>query len=209
MEEKSNKKYIAVMSLSVFCLIVIVVSVSYAYFTPRIVGEGKSVNAIAGKVKLQISESKINASNLLPIKDSSKSTKAQKNEFTISRTDESNLKACYSLYLVIDKIGDNLKNKWFKYELDYVNVDGQKSTLEGNFENIVPEEDGTLKIAFLTNQEVNDVTTSRTYTLRLWLSYSDTEDQTFILLGDAESKTFNARILAEGVSGECKIEQSR
>lgn len=207
MKETSNKKYIAVMCLSIFCLVVIVLSATYAYFTPKIVGEGKTVNAIAGKVKLQISETKITANNLLPIRDGNKLTKAQKNVFTISRTDDSNLNACYSLYLIIDKIGDNLKNKWFKYELDYVNVDGQNATLEGNFENITPEEDGTLKIAFLTNQELSNGMTSREYTLRLWLSYSDTEDQTDILLGNDDSRTFNAHIKAEGVSGKCKVEQ--
>jgi len=211
MKETSNKKYIAVMGLSVFCLIAIVASVTYAYFTPRVVGDGQSVNVIAGKVKLQISETNITANNLVPIRDGNKDRLAQKNEFTISRTDDSNLNACYSLYLIIDKIGDNLKNKWFKYELDYVNTDGEDATLEGTFEDfdsLTVLEDGSVRIGFLTNQELSDSVTSRTYTLRLWLSYSDTEDQSSILTGTSETREFSARVMAEGTSGKCAVQGS-
>lgn len=204
MKETSNKKYIAVMCLSVFCLVVIIASVTYAYFTPRIVGNGKDVNVAAGKVKLEISETKIEVTNLLPIRDGNKDRLAEKNEFTISRKSDSNLNACYSLYLVIDEIGDNLKNKWFKYEFDY----GSGNPIVGDFASITPEEDGTLKLAFVTNQELSDDTVnSRNYTLRVWLSYSDTEDQSNILKGDAAARTFKAHILAEGVSGKCKVTQ--
>lgn len=205
MEKVSRKSIVAMMCVSVLCLIIVVFASTYAYFTPFIKGEGELINVMSGKIKLAISENKINASNLAPIKDSTKDTRAQKNQFVISRTNDSNLDACYSLYLIIDKIGDNLKNKWFKYELDYVDVNGANATLTGTFENVVPEEDGTLKIGFLTNQEISSNVTSRTYTLRVWLSYSDTEDQTSILTGSADSRTFNAHVLAEGVSGKCKV----
>lgn len=208
MEKVSKKSIVATMVVSVLCLVIVVFASTYAYFTPFISGEGELINVISGKIKLSISENKITASNLAPIKDSTKDTRAQKNEFTISRTDDSNLDACYSLYLIIDNIGDSLKNKWFKYELDYVDVNGNDATLSGNFSSITPEEDGTLKIAFLTNQEIGDSKTSRTYTLRLWLSYSETEDQTSILTGDAESRTFNAHVLASGQNGKCTVQSS-
>lgn len=203
MKDSSNKKYIAVMVLSVFCLVVIVASVTYAYFVPKIVGEGHGVNNFAGKVKLSISESKITANNVLPIRDINKDNMAQKNEFIISRNEDSNLDACYSLFLVVDNIGENLKSKWFKYELEYLDG-GTNKTIEGNFEGIVPDSEGNMKIAFLTNQELNETITSRNYVLRLWLSYSDTEDQSSILMGDTNSRTFSGHIKAEGISGICK-----
>lgn len=195
----SNKSYVAVMVVSVLCLVVIIFSTTYAYFTPRITGDENPMTFMAGKVKLAISENKIIASNLAPILDSTKETKAQKNEFTISKTDDSNLGACYSLYLVVDEIGTNLRNQYFKYELVY----GDK-VLEGDFSNLTfSEEDGTATIPLLTNQVISDDNQSNSYTLRLWLSYDPDNDQTELLTGDVASRTFNAHIYANGVSGKC------
>jgi len=204
MENKTNssKGYIAVMIVSILCLVIIIFSTTYAYFTPRITGDENPMTFQAGKVKLSISENKISATNLTPILDSTKESKAQKNEFTISRTEDSNLEACYSLYLVVDEIGDNLKNQYFKYELLY----GDK-VLEGDFSNLTfDEEEGTATIPFLTNQVISEDNESNSYTLRLWLSYDPDNDQTSLLTGDVASRTFNAHIYANGVSGKCKVE---
>lgn len=216
MKEISKKSYIAVMCLSVVCLIVIVASVTYAYFSTQLEGEGRTFSLMAGKLDLNITENKINATGLVPIRDTSKDTLAQENEFTISRTDDSTMDACYSLYLVVDEIGVNLKNKWFKYELDYVNTDGSPDTISGTFEGeldnlqVEKREDGTTAVgkALLTNQELNDTTASRTYTLRVWLSYSDTEDQTSLLTGEPETRTFTAHLVASGASGSCNVESA-
>ena len=197
----SNKCYIGVMALGVVCLVVMVFAATYAYFSPRIVGEGADMRVLSGKVKLKISETKITANNLVPILDSTKATKAQKNEFTISRSDDSNLDACYQLFLVVDSIGSAMQNKWFKYELLY----GENS-IEGDFSNLIFEEDGTTsKIALLDNQQVTSSNPSNSYTLRVWLSYSDTEDQTSILTGEASTRQFSARIVASGQNGTCKL----
>lgn len=207
MEGYSKTRYYVMIGVSVVCLLLLVGSASYAFFRPVITGEGAPINVNSGKIKLQISESKISASNLFPIKDTSKDTKAQKNEFSISRTDDSNLNACYSLYLVVDNIGDALKNKWLKYELSYTDKTGQAQTVEGNFENFASltlDKDGKANIGLLINQELTDDNPSNSYTLRLWLSYSETDDQTSILTGDAASRTFEAHIYASGESGVCK-----
>ena len=203
MKDVSNKSYIAVMSVSIICLVVIVFSVTYAYFTPKIEGEGTDVNLMGGKVKLNISEDKINASNLAPIYDSTKDTKAQKNTFTISRSSDSNLDACFALYLVVDEIGEKLKNQYFKYELDY----GTQSPVVGDFSNLTFDPDtGKAKIGFLVNQELSDAQTSKSYTLRLWLSYDRNVDQTDLLTGSAETRNFSAHVYAEGQSGKCPVE---
>lgn len=203
-----KSRYYLMLGISVLCLVFLVGSATYAFFKPVVLGKGSPIDVISGKVKLQISESKITASNLTPIKDSSKDTKAQRNDFTISRTDESNLNACYTLYLVVDSIGETLKSKWLKYELSYTDKDGQAQTMEGNFENFASlnvDKDGKANVALLQNQELSDATPNRSYTLRLWLSYSDTEDQSSLLTGDADSRTFSAHIYASGESGKCKV----
>lgn len=203
MEKVSRKTVVVMMCVSVLCLVIVVFASTYAYFTPFIEGEGELINVISGKIKLNITENKINASNLAPILDSTKDTKAQKNEFTISRTDDSNLDACYSLYLVVDTIGSSLRNNYFKYELDY-----GVNTVTGDFSNLNYEEDGTAKIGLLVNQEITDANPSNTYTLRLWLSYDPDNDQTSLLTGTAETRVFNAHILASGQNGKCEVQGS-
>ena len=203
MEKGSRKTVVVMMCVSVLCLVIVVFASTYAYFTPFIEGEGDLINVISGKIKLNITENKINASNLAPILDSTKDTKAQKNEFTISRTDDSNLDACYSLYLVVDTIGSSLRNNYFKYELDY-----GVNTVTGDFSNLNYEEDGTAKIGLLVNQEITDANPSNTYTLRLWLSYDPDNDQTSLLTGTAETRVFNAHILASGQNGKCEVQGS-
>lgn len=203
MEEKINKKsYIALMIVSVLCLIVIVTSATYAYFRPKITGEGSPINVSTGKVKLNISESKIIANGLAPILDETKDSKAQKNTFTISRSNDSTLEACYSLTLEIDSIGVNLRNGFFKYEFEYDN--GKKIT--GDFSGLIYNDEGKSSLPLLINQSLNDDVTEKTYTLKLWLSYSPTEDQTSLLTGDASTRTFNAHIKASGYNGACKLD---
>ena len=208
MESFSKKRVYMLMGVSIFCLGLLILTVSYAYFKPIISGEGSSINVFAGKVKLSISESKITATNVVPIKDTSKDTKAEKNEFSISRTDESNLAACYSLYLVVDNIGDNLKSEYFKYELSYTDKDSAIKTASGNFGNFTNfnvDAEGNATIGLLINQELSDDNPTNDYVLRLWLSYDENVDQTSILTGDAASKTFEAHVYASGVTGTCKV----
>jgi len=203
MEEKiNNKSYIALMVLSVLCLIVIVTTATYAYFKPRITGEGSPISVSTGKVKLNISESKITANGLAPILDETKDTKAQKNSFTISRSSDSTLDACYSLTLEIDSIGTNLRNKFFKYEFEYDNG----KTITGDFSGLTYDEEGKASLPLLINQSLNEGVTENSYTLKLWFSYSTTEDQTAFLTGDVSTRTFNAHIKASGQSGACKLD---
>ena len=210
----SRKSIIVTMSVSVVCLIAVIFAATYAYFRPQIVGEGKDINVVSGKIKLAISEEVITATNLAPILDSTKDTKAAKNTFTISRTEDSNLNACYSLNLVVKKIGSNLQNKYFKYELTY----GNGETIEGDFSDYstrTPDENGEVTISLLTNQSITNTNESNTYTLRLWLSYDPDEDQTNLLYDPAtkqgttaESRSFEAYVQATGKSGSCEVQGS-
>jgi len=202
MEKESNKSYIITMIVGILCLIVVVFSVTYAYFRPRITGEGKPIEAIAGTVKLSISESKITANALAPIRDTSKDTKAQKNTFTISRTEDSNLGACYALYLVVDEIGSAMQNEYFKYELDY----GADTPISGDFSNLTFDEEGKASIGLLVNQEITDSKPQNSYTLRLWLSYDPDVDQTSLITGDATTRTFKGHVYASGKSGVCEVQ---
>ncbi len=194
MENKPKKTYIAYMVVAVLCLVVIVTSATYAYFKAQIKGEGSGINLTGSTFTLSIDESVINTSGLAPIYDSTKDTKAQKNTFTVTMGTLGISSACYNLYLEIDSIGTNLQNKYFKYELS----DGT-NTYTGNFDG---RTNGS-KILLSRNETLNTTNSSKTYTLKLWLSYSETEDQTFILTGEETTRTFQGHLRATGVTGSC------
>ncbi len=197
----SNKSYIALMAISVVCLIAIISSVTYAYFKTRIDGSGAKLNIVAGTVKININEEKIDFTGAVPILDSTSDTKAQKNTFTVSRTDDSNLDACYSLFLVVDSIGDKIKNGDFKYSLTY-----GSSKIDGTFDGISLDENGKATITLLANQSLTSDEPSKEYTLRLWLSYASDRDQTSMLQGDESTRKFVGHLKASGQSGLCKVE---
>lgn len=201
METGKNKSYIATLALSVFCLIAIVGAATYAYFVPRIAGEGTDMNVSSGKIELKISESKIIGEDVKPILDSTKDTKAQINEFTISQAQNSTLNVCYSLYLAVEELGVNLKNQYFKFEL----VDSSNNVVSsGDFSEVVIPETGNAKIKIASNKTLMSQDSGNKYILRLWFSYDPVEDQTAYLTGGAETRSFKAHLVSEGVSGACK-----
>ncbi len=193
MKDKYPKNYLLLMGVSVFCLIAIVFTSSYAYFKARIVNNTNPFELIGGTIKLQLSENSISGEKLLPILDSQKDTAAQIKNFTVKRSDDSNIDVCYNVYLVIESISDNIKNsKYMKYELT-----NGSSTTTGNFSTIAYQ-DGKAIILLAQNKYLSNTdTTGDTYTLKIWLSYDESTDQSSLLGGN-----FNAHIYAQGNNGE-------
>ena len=187
-----KKRYLIIM---VMCLIIIISTTSYAYFKTRIKGDGSTISITGGKLNLVINENKINLTNQFPIYDTQKDTKASKNEFSITLSGSGVTKACYNLYLDVDNIGTNLQNRFLKYELS----DGTNKYV-GNFDGVAS---GT-KILMVRNESLSSSSPSKNYTLRLWLSYSETEDQSFILTGDEASRTFEGKLHITGTTGKCQ-----
>ena len=192
MKDKYPKNYLLLMAVSVFCLIAIVFSSSYAYFKARIVNNTNPFELIGGTIKLQLNENSISGDKLLPILDSQKDTNAQIKNFTVKRTDDSNVDVCYNVYLVIESISDNIKNsKYMKYELT-----NGSSTTTGNF-STAAYQDGKAIILLAQNKYLSDTnTTGDAYTLKIWLSYDGSVDQNSLLGGN-----FSAHIYAQGNSG--------
>ena len=192
MKDKYPKNYLLLMAVSVFCLIAIVFSSSYAYFKARIVNNTNPFELIGGTIKLQLNENSISGEKLLPILDSQKDTNAQIKNFTVKRTDDSNIDVCYNVYLVIESISDNIKNsKYMKYELT-----NGSSTTTGNF-STAAYQDGKAIILLAQNKYLSKTnTTGDAYSLKVWLSYDGSVDQTSLLGGN-----FSAHIYAQGNSG--------
>ena len=193
MLDKIKNNYYLLMGISIFCLIVIVFTSSYAYFKTQVRGEGKGMNVILGTIDLDITENSISTNNLLPISDSSKDTKAQIKDFTVKRTSNSNTDVCYNLYLVVDSISSNIKNsKYLKYEL----TDGS-NVVSGNLSKLGYNSDGKGYILLAKNKYLSKSdTTGNTYKLKIWLSYDKSTNQNDLL-----NSNITTHIYASGNSG--------
>ena len=193
MLDKIKNNYYVLMGISIFCLIVIVFTSSYAYFKAQVRGEGKGMNVILGTIDLDITENSISTNNLLPISDSSKDTKAQIKDFTVKRTSNSDLDVCYNLYLVVDSISNNIKNsKYLKYEL----TDGS-NVVSGNLSKLGYNSDGKGYILLAKNKYLSKSdTTGNTYKLKIWLSYDKSTNQNDLL-----NSNITTHIYASGNNG--------
>ena len=193
MLDKIKNNYYVLMGISIFCLIVIVFTSSYAYFKTQVRGEGKGMNVILGTIDLDITENSISTNNLLPISDSSKDTKAQIKDFTVKRTSNSNTDVCYNLYLVVDSISSNIKNsKYLKYEL----TDGS-NVVSGNLSKLGYNSDGKGYILLAKNKYLSKSdTTGNTYKLKIWLSYDKSANQNDLL-----NSNITTHIYASGNNG--------
>ena len=193
MLDKIKNNYYVLMGISIFCLIVIVFTSSYAYFKTQVRGEGKGMNVILGTIDLDITENSISTNNLLPISDSSKDTKAQIKDFTVKRTSNSNTDVCYNLYLVVDSISSNIKNsKYLKYEL----TDGS-NVVSGNLSKLGYNSDGKGYILLAKNKYLSKTdTTGNTYKLKIWLSYDKSANQNDLL-----NSNITTHIYASGNNG--------
>ena len=193
MLDKIKNNYYVLMGISIFCLIVIVFTSSYAYFKTQVRGNGKDLNVILGTIDLDITENSISTNNLLPISDSSKDTKAQIKDFTVKRTSNSNTDVCYNLYLVVDSISSNIKNsKYLKYEL----TDGS-NVVSGNLSNLGYNSDGKGYILLAKNKYLSKSdTTGNTYKLKIWLSYDKSTNQNDLL-----NSNITTHIYASGNNG--------
>ena len=193
MLDKIKNNYYVLMGISIFCLIVIVFTSSYAYFKTQVRGEGKGMNVILGTIDLDITENSISTNNLLPISDSSKDTKAQIKDFTVKRTSNSNTDVCYNLYLVVDSISSNIKNsKYLKYEL----TDGS-NVVSGNLSKLGYNSDGKGYILLAKNKYLSKSDTiGNTYKLKIWLSYDKSTNQNDLL-----NSNITTHIYASGNNG--------
>ena len=193
MLNKIKNNYYLLMGISIFCLIGIVFTSSYAYFKTQVRGEGKGMNVILGTIDLDITENSISTNNLLPISDSSKDTKAQIKDFTVKRTSNSNTDVCYNLYLVVDSISNNIKNsKYLKYEL----TDGS-NVVSGNLSKLGYNSDGKGYILLAKNKYLSKSDTiGNTYKLKIWLSYDKSANQNDLL-----NSNITTHIYASGNNG--------
>lgn len=194
----NNKRLIILSITGVLLLILSVVNLTYAWFSTQVEGTGSSVHVTTGilDIKYQDNET-INVNFAAPIYDNIRATAANKNVFTISHENTSNVDACYRIDLSLDTIQDKFKSQWIKYELFDV-TNNTSITGVKDFSTVT----GPGLIPLLNNKTlmVNDV---NSYEFRIWLSYSDTVDQTSLLQNNS-GNGITAHIKVSATSGACE-----
>ena len=193
MSKEFKRSYKLTMLVAVLCLIVIVGSTTYAYFKTRISGSGTKIDISGKTFDLNINENSITLNSLKPIYDTDKATKANIKTFTVSGGGVSS--GCVSIYLTLDSIGTNLVTRFLKYEL----LDGSTLVSAGDFSG---RSVGS-SVSLAKNISLSDLS-SKSYTLRIWLSYDADTDQSSILTGTEADRTLQAHLKAVGTTGACK-----
>ena len=192
----SNKKTSIILSVLVVGMIAIVFAATYSYFSGKVTNKDGDISISSGEIKLAISNSQIATSSLEPVYDSdiNNSNKVYSDTFTVSRDASSTGNVCYNLKLVIDQIGTNLASmsSHIKYQIS----DGN-TNVSGNLSS-------TNEKTIFTNQELTSNSTSKTYNIKVWLSYSDDINQTSMLESSTNSdRQLTMHLVADGTSGSC------
>jgi len=176
--EEINKKKITIITISVLMMIVVVIGVSYAYFSAGETSEIETVDA--GTVTYTLTEGEIlNANHLSPINDAD-ATGSGSASLSFSAKNTGTLPSYVKIGLTDIQITDNLKNTYFKWAL--YDTDTNKKIETGDFEGVESEITLTKNILF----EPEDV---KNYTIYIWVS-NNGKDQSAMMDG-----TFTGKIV--------------
>ena len=195
---KIDKKYIV---LAVCILIGGVLTATLAFIGPDIITNGtiNKNNVVTGNLKLKITDTSVNISNMAPIRSSNYETEAFKKEFTISNA-ESTLNGCMKLYLNFNNISSQLKSEYLVYKV----VSSTGNISEGSFKNIADNK------LLIYDSDFIETNKSITYTLYIWLRY--VEDPT-INLASLLGTSVNAYVSVNGSdtkeSTSCTFDSSK
>jgi len=171
---KVNEKVVVIIIL---VLIVAVIATTWAFFGAEIIELiNNPTQVTTGNVELQISDEEINVTNHSPIYDQDYKDLAYKKEFKITSLNTS-LKGCAKIKLQVQMISGSLKSKYFKWKIET----STNKKAEGTFEGAQEE------IELLTN-EYFETGKEKSYTLYIWISNSEEENQIEMLGTKLEGK---------------------
>ncbi len=203
MNNKSNYAKGIVLTIA---LIVIGVSVTYAYFTSNITGNAQDTSLQAGTLRIETnldsdSISAINNTKLHLIESTDIEKSSEKVEFYVKNNTESNVNAAYDIYLTDIELSKNLYSEYFKWEL----LKGTTSIGSGTFETVTrtdtPElnEANTVvttveRIKLNTNKITITPDTTDNLTFRIWLENNNGVNQI-----DLTNGKFSGRLYLEAI----------
>lgn len=182
--QSSMKAYVLGALIITVSLVIIGVSMSYAYFVNRIEEvnpDNKSLIIKSGELVMNFASTKtITANAVSLVNDADITTNAPHTDFSVTLPSDSKIDvAKYSIYLTDLIISDNLKSADLKWSL----YNGGTSVASGNFENIGSNTSLYLK----ENIEISKGSTDG-YVLYIWLSNDPNNNQTELLNGSFSGK---------------------
>lgn len=200
----SNKglmRNVIFISVFVISIIVIGVSVSYAYYTANMTGNANvpSSNAAIMNVTTNIAEAgAINAAKLSLIDAKDYLTNAQKVEFSVTNETTSNVKAKYIIKLVEMSLSKNLASKYFKWALIVNAGTSSEKSFTGNFADTTIGAEGTTDKTLVTDLTKTLIADANALTLDIgatdnidfyiWLENDLVVDQLYLTNGNFTGK---------------------
>ena len=195
---KIDRKYIII---GICMIIGAILTATLAFVGPNIITSGtiNDTKVVTGNLKLSVTDTTVNISNMAPIRSSNYETEAFKKEFAISSS-ESTLNGCMKLYLNFNSISEQLKSEYLVYKV--VSSTGKVS--EGSFKDIADNK------LLIYDSDFIETNKSITYTLYIWLRY--VEDPT-INLASLLGTSINAYVSVNGTdtkeSSSCTFDSSK
>jgi len=205
MEKKTQKKEITKYSFMVLVfvlsIVVIGVSLSYAYFSANFTG--KNETGLNKTAKLNVTTTLttapvIDSSQLALIENVDYKTKAEKITFTVTNENTSNVNAKYTIKLVEMSLSKNLFSKYFKWKLVINEGTENEKEFNGDFADAETATEGTDDKTELTNltkqligeEEALTLAISQTDSIvfYLWLENEAEVDQLYLTEGKFKGK---------------------
>ena len=184
-----NKAFIFPWVALVGLVILLASGLTYAYFDFVADSENESsMKLTATDLNISLSNPTVDLSDMMPIYDDYKDTQANTFTFTMSNTSRK-LTGCVDLYLGINSISGALVSPYFKFELKN-NTTNTTST--GTFANI-----GDNRLLLKSNENI-PTSTTYSYTLKIWYSYSDTADQSGV-----SGASMSSKLISIAYGGAC------
>lgn len=197
-KDNTKKRIILGSLIIVMSIIIIGLSISYAYYLNTIEEvnpENQGTNITSGKLSMNFATSQyINATSAGLMDDENVLDSSNNNytEFSISFADDNSVSsAMYNLYLTEIKMTQNFKNEDVKWAL-YNSSNSQVAS--GNFSTVTlsssANEDDTYNAEDITLASSVTITpgTTNSYKLYIWLSNNDQENQIDLLNGTLSAK---------------------
>ena len=199
LKKKSFVKNTVLIYVLVVSIIVIGISLSFAYFTMSIQGSSDTGNnqaAILNVTTTLTTADAINATSLAIIDGSEYLTKAESIEFTVTNNTDSNVNALYTINMTDITISKNMLSQYFKWAL-VINSD-TSNAITGSFQDLSLADEGNSDTSTVTigskvliadeNARSLSIGATDTITLYLWLENDDNVDQLYLTNGTFSGK---------------------
>lgn len=200
--ENEMKSQIIKIGVLVVAIVVIGISLSYAFFTGVLSGESEIDTRNAAKLDLTSTLTDADAINNMHLEliDQEKiKTAAEKVEFSITNQNTSTVSGKYFIYLTDINMSRNLYSKYFKWELARVTSTGESVINSGNFlaaTRVGAPTDGEANNVITTVEDISlnkvalqiPVNTTDNLVFRLWLENDPDANQIDLTDGSFEGR---------------------